>query len=56
MQAQKTEHSTPEMVDSVNVFILANRIITKEYISKQLGISESTAYKIVHDGWAFSKG
>ena len=41
--------STPEMVDSVNEFILAVRSVTIEDISEQLGISVDTAHKIMHD-------
>ena len=37
--------STPEMVDSVNAFILADRRITIEDISEQQGISVGTAHK-----------
>ena len=45
---------TPEMVDSVNVLNLADRIVTIEDISEQLGISVGTAHKTVHDDLAFS--
>ena len=40
--------TTPEMVDSVNGFISANRRITREDVSKQVGIYVGTAHKIVH--------
>ena len=45
--------TSPEMVDSVNAFILADRRVTIEDISEQLGIFVGTAYKIVHDNVAF---
>ena len=44
---------TPEMVDSVNVLIWADRGVTIEDIPEQLGISVSTEYKIVHDDLLF---
>ena len=47
--------STTEMVDSVNVLILADKWVTTEGISEQQKISVGTAYKIVHDDLAFSK-
>ena len=47
--------STPEMVDSVNALILADRRVSIKDISEQLGISLGTANKIVHDELAFSK-
>ena len=47
--------STPEMVYSVNEFILADRRVATENISEQWGISEGTAHKIVYDDLAFSK-
>ena len=43
-----TRENTPEMVDSVNVLILANRRVTIKDISEQLGISVGTAHKIVY--------
>ena len=47
--------STPEIMDSVNELILANRRVIMEDISKQLQISVSIAHKIVQDDFAFSK-
>ena len=47
--------STPEMVDSINAFILTGRRFTTEDISGQLGISMGTAHKIVHGDLAFSQ-
>ena len=47
--------STPEMVDSVNAPILADRRVTIKDISKQLRIFVGTAHKIVHDDIVFSK-
>ena len=44
--------SSPEMLDSVNVLILANRRVRTESISVQLEISASTAHKIVHDDFS----
>ena len=41
--------SMPEMVDSVNAFISANRSVTIEKISEQVGIFVGTAHKIGHD-------
>ena len=46
--------SSSEMVDSVNVLMLANRSATIEHIFEPLGFSVSTAHKIVHDELAFS--
>ena len=46
---------TAEMVDSVNLFILAERSVTIDKISEQLKISMDTAHKIIHDDLAFSK-
>ena len=43
------------MVDSVNAVILADRKVTIEDISEQLGISVDKVYKILHDDLAFSK-
>ena len=45
----------PELVDSVNVLILADRRITIEGISEQLEISIGIAQNIVHDDLAISK-
>ena len=42
------------MVDSVNAVILADRKVTIEDISEQLGISVDKAYKILHDNFTFS--
>ena len=50
-----TIESTPEMVDSVNAFILDDRGVTTEDISKELGISLGTAHITVHDDLTFSK-
>ena len=44
--------SPPEMLDSVNALILADRRIRIEDISEQLEISASTAHKIVHDDFS----
>ena len=43
--------STPEMVDSVNALILADRRV----VSEQLGISVGTVHRIVYDDLDFSK-
>ena len=48
MPGKPTMASTPEMVDSVNALILADRRIIIKDISEQLGISVGTAYKNVH--------
>ena len=42
-------------MDSVHTLILADRRITIEDISEQLGISVDTVHKTVHDDLAFSK-
>ena len=47
--------NTPEMVDSVDMFILADRRVEIEDISEKLGISVGTAHKIVYDDLAFSQ-
>ena len=47
--------STPEMVDSVNAFILVDRSVTIVDIFEQVWISLGTAQKIVNDDCAFSK-
>ena len=41
-----TVPGTPAMVNSVNADILADRRVTKEYISEQLGIFVVTEHKI----------
>ena len=46
--------STPEMMDSVNWLILADRWVTIEGIFEQLGISVFTVHRIVHGHLAFS--
>ena len=43
------------MVDSVNAFILADKKVSPEDISKQMEIFEDTAHKIGHVDLAFSK-
>ena len=43
----------PEMVDSVNALILADRRVTIEDISEQLGISVGIAHKIILDACLF---
>ena len=45
----------PEMMDSVNELILADRGVEIEDISEQLGVFLGTAHKIVYDDLAFSK-
>ena len=47
--------NTSKIIDSVCFPILADRIVTIEDISEQLGISVGTAQKIVHDDFSFSK-
>ena len=47
--------STPEMVDSVNVLILADRSLIVEDVSEQLGISVGTMHKSIYDDLSFSK-
>ena len=47
--------STPDVGDSVNVLILADRRVTIEDLSEQLKISMGTAYKIMHDDHVFFK-
>ena len=44
----------PEMVDSVDTLILANRRVTREDISEQVGIFVDTEHKIVDDNFALS--
>ena len=46
---------TPEMVDSANVLILADRRVTTEETFEQLEISEDTALKTMGDDLVFSK-
>ena len=46
--------STPEVVDSVDTHIFADRRITIEDISEQLGISVGTIHKLVYEVFAFS--
>ena len=46
--------STPEMMDSVNVLILADRGVIIEDISEQLGISVGATHKSAHEHLAFS--
>ena len=43
------------MVDLVNSPILNERKVSKQGIFEELGVSVSTADKIVHDYFAFSK-
>ena len=43
------------MVDSVSLFILAERWVTIEDISEQIRISVGTVHKIMDDDFAFSK-
>ena len=47
--------NTPEMIESVNAFILADRRLTIEDISEHLGNSVGTAHKILHDDLGFIK-
>ena len=51
---RSTTANTCEMVDSVNVFILAGRKVTIEDISEQLGIFVGTAHNIVYNDLALS--
>ena len=50
-----TMANTPEMVESVNELILAERRVKTEDISDQQEISVDTANKIGHDDLAFSE-
>ena len=45
----------PKMVDFVNIHILADRRVTSEDISEQMGFSVGTEDKIVYNGLAFLK-
>ena len=50
-----TTGNKPEMVESVNVRILADRRVTTEDIFEQLLIYVGTVHKIMHDDLAFFK-